>query len=706
MFSARGLSARAVFGAPVILCFVFAVASEAEARSAESQRQGEQRSRQQEEQRSHQSTDTVVVTGRRASSKRSETPQAVEVVTSEDLDRTIAQDVTDALKKNGSVDVVQYNGLLSGIGIRGFRPEFERTINKRSLVLIDGRPVGSANLAMITLDNVDRIEVQKGPSSALYGPSAMGGVVNLITRRPDRDKWTGSFSAGYGSFESRELAARSEAGFGGDGYYSVSVRRLDQQDDYDMGGGQTRPFTSYETNHVTARIGHGISDAWTLEGSAVVHWDRDVLLPGSELDGTSQQARKDQDQHSAEMRLLGDLGAHQPALVLYTTREAGNNITVTSLNAAEQPFLPYLSFDFEIRELGVQLRDEWQWSPRHSLLIGLDHQDIELESRSYNPDGSARAPFSPDNARRTTGVFVQDRIRLRDGQTIFELGARYDRNDVSTRPVPLRPTFTPSDTRIDRFSPSIGFKQELTQGVRLHVTAGSGFVVPEAGQLTGRDERIVGGRPQITLGNPDLKAESSVAYDVGLEWTAEAGRMDFTYFDTRVKDRITGVTLANPLPTAPADQPVVNSFTNANDADIQGIELDAEWQATSALGVFLNANHFFERRETVAGVERDIRNVAKSSARAGVDYRRGAFSGRLSARYVGERKAQNFNLAGAPEVTYPTFVTVDLTLRYSLSDRHMLSLDAANLFDRLYYETLGYNLAGRSFFTRYRYSFR
>jgi vitamin B12 transporter len=699
MFSARGLSARASFGAPAFVPFAFLLAGPVgvDARPAQSE--------QAKEQESSLATDTVVVTGRRANSKRSETPQTVEVVTSADLEQTIAQDVTDALKKNSSVDVVQYNGLLSGIGIRGFRPEFERTINKRSLVLVDGRPVGSANLGMIALDNVDRIEVQKGPSSALYGPSAMGGVVNLITRRPRRDKWTGSFSAGYGTFDSREVSAHSEAGFGDGGYYAISLRRLDQQDDYKMGDGQTRPFTSYETNHVTARLGHDISTAWTLEGTGVVHWDRDVLLPGSEFDGTSQQARKDQDQHSAEIRVLGELGAHKPAFVLYATREAGDNVTVRSLNAAEQPFLPYLSFDFEIRESGVQLRDEWQWSPRHSLLIGLDHQDIELESRSYNPDGSARAPFSPDNTRKTTGVFVQDRLTLRDGQTILEVGARYDHSDVSTQPVPLRPTFTPSSTKIDRFSPSIGFKQQLTQGLRLHATAGSGFVVPEAGQLTGLDERIVGGRPQITRGNSDLQPESSISYDVGLEWAGARGRLDVAYFNTRVDDRITGITLANPPPTAPADQPVINSFTNANDADIQGIELDTDWQVTPALGVFLNANHFFERKETVAGVERDIRNVAESSVRAGVDYRRGPFSGRLSARYVGERKAQNFNVAGAPEVTYPTFMTADITLRYTIADRHMLSLDAANLFDKLYFETLGYHLAGRSVFTRYRYSF-
>ena len=95
---------------------------------------------------------------------------------------SVAADLTDVLKKNAGVDVVQYSGALSGIGIRGFRPQFSG-INKRSLLLIDGRPSGVTNLATLLLDNVERIEVLKGAASAVYGSSAMGGVVNVITRQ-------------------------------------------------------------------------------------------------------------------------------------------------------------------------------------------------------------------------------------------------------------------------------------------------------------------------------------------------------------------------------------------------------------------------------------------------------------------------------------------------------------------------------------------
>src|SRR5688500_5429446 len=123
----------------------------------------------------------VTVTGRRGESDSAETPQKIEIIDKASIERTVSHDLTDLLKKNAGVDVIQYSGALSGIGIRGFTPEFSG-INKRSLLLIDGRPAGATNLATITGNNVERVEVLKGSASALYGASAMGGVVNIITR--------------------------------------------------------------------------------------------------------------------------------------------------------------------------------------------------------------------------------------------------------------------------------------------------------------------------------------------------------------------------------------------------------------------------------------------------------------------------------------------------------------------------------------------
>ena len=145
----------------------------------------------------------VVVTGRRVETRIIETPQKVEIVDATDVVRTVAADLTDLLKKNSGVDVIQYAGVLSGIGIRGFRPQFSG-INKRSLLLIDGRPSGVTNLGTLRLDGIDRIEVLKGAASSVYGSSAMGGVVNVITRQ-SRGKISGTARVGGGSYGTTEF---------------------------------------------------------------------------------------------------------------------------------------------------------------------------------------------------------------------------------------------------------------------------------------------------------------------------------------------------------------------------------------------------------------------------------------------------------------------------------------------------------------------
>jgi vitamin B12 transporter len=653
--------------------------------------------------------DTVVVTARRAQSTLSQTPQKIEVVTHEDIERSVAQDLTDVLKKNSSVDVIQFNGMLSGVGIRGFRPEFEFAINKRSLLLIDGRPAGSTNLSTVLLDNVERIEVQKGPASALYGPSAMGGVVNVITQR-QRGEPTTEFTAGYGSFDRKEFSTTSAGGLGSSAYYGITARRLEQDDDYRTGNGDTRPFTRFETNHVTARVGYDLSSAWTLEGSGEFHQDRDVLSPGSDLNGTAQQSSKDLDRSSLEVRLTGEIDRHRPTVVVYQARERADLFKVESSIAADQPFLPFQQFGSDIDYFGVQLRNDWAWSDQHNLLLGIDYDDTESASQSFGPgaDGThieERLAFFRDNERLTTGVFAQSTLRFREGRTVLDAGARFDRIEVETFATPLAPTFEPSSTSTDRFTPSIGFKQEVRPGLRLHGTAGRGFVVPEAGQLTGFNRQRVGDRDRITQGNPDLRFESSDTWDLGLEWIGASARLDLTYFATKVDDRITSVTVFTPPPDAPPEDAVIASFTNANDADIRGIELDAQWQIDAQAEVFFNWNHYFERSETVGGIRSEIFNIAETALRAGIDAQVGALSGRLSARYVGERIAQDFNQNPVAVVAYPDFVTVDMTLRYELAPQQMVTMDVGNLLDEEYFEVLGYTLAGRNLMMRYRYSF-
>lgn len=203
---------------------------------------------------------TMVVTARRAEAKIEETPQRIEIIGTKQIESTPSLDLTDTLKKNSSVDVIQYPGNLSGIGIRGFRPEFSG-INKHSLLLIDGRPAMGTNLSLINMDRVERIEVLKGPASALYGSQAMGGVVNVITRE-SKGPLNGFGQIAYGSYDTKQLKGAIGGALNEFFDFDYSGSYLDRGDDFKAGGGVLRPSTSYGQQYHALRLGLNLNKDW------------------------------------------------------------------------------------------------------------------------------------------------------------------------------------------------------------------------------------------------------------------------------------------------------------------------------------------------------------------------------------------------------------------------------------------------------------
>lgn len=168
-----------------------------------------------------------MVTTLRKETKRKNVPQSMTIITKAAIELTPSQEVTDLLKKNSSVSIIQYPGLSACIGIRGFRPQFSG-LNQRSLLLVDGRPAGTVNIATINPADIERIEVLKGPASALYGSSAMGGVINVITKKSSGEVH-GEVFAEYGSYETAKLGASAGGNI---------IKRLD----FDL------PFLSFDRN--------------------------------------------------------------------------------------------------------------------------------------------------------------------------------------------------------------------------------------------------------------------------------------------------------------------------------------------------------------------------------------------------------------------------------------------------------------------------
>jgi vitamin B12 transporter len=646
-------------------------------------------------------SEDVVVTARRVETRVRETPQEIDVIDSTDIERSVAADLTDVLKKNSGVDVVQYSGALSGIGIRGFRPQTSG-INKRSLLLIDGRPSGVTNLATLLLDNVERIEVLKGAASAIYGSSAMGGVVNVITRQ-SRGKIGGNARIETGSFGVTEFGGRVGGSLSSRVDFDATGSAFDQRDDYRMGNGEIRPATRYKTYDGTLRVGADLAGTWRITGRAGVYRGRDIMTPGDLSSGINSQGRKNLERSTEDVRLTGRVGAHDIDFTGYVTREAGHTSNVTSTNPLDAPFLPYLSFESDLQWVGLQAKDSWNWSKWNSVVLGVDFEKVTSLSRSYTRTGHRSAPFSADSHKGTAGVYIENTLKLADGRTIVTLGGRVDRIGNETVDTPFKTNFTPSDSTFTVLNPSLGLKHELVRGLRAHFTVGRAFIAPEAIMLTGYTTTVIGGRTQISQGNPDLAPERSTSFDLGVAWTAPTTRFDVTVFRTVVKDRfISNVVVSNP----PPPDPIVVSVANGLDAHISGLDLEVERRVGARVGLFANSTHYFHRKERlVTGAEQAILNVARNSVRAGIDIDFGRVGARISGRYVQGRKDNNFSAPGFPIVDYDDVTVVDASATYHLARQHSVVVSMNNLFDAFYYEKLGFPLQGAAFRASYRFGF-
>ena len=647
----------------------------------------------------------VVVTATRVPQAKVELPSVVDLIGGMDMERTVGEDLTDIVKKNSSVDVIQYPGMLSGIGLRGFRPEYFG-ITKHCLVLIDGRPAGATNLSTLLVDNVERIEVLKGPASSLYGAEAMGGVVNIITRH-STGRPSGSVDVGAGSFDTWYARAAVGGKASGPFDFDLSAGTRNQNDDITLGNGHgTRPGTTYETDYATFRLGAEPAEGWRLDLKGDYYYGGDIEAPGALFYGDSQQSQKDLRRYGADASIQGKWGSNRTRVVAYASRETSdyyNKYAYDYSTWSYVPTSPYHSYYSETRWWGCQVQNLYSLMGRHDVVAGLDYQAIEQESRSYNRDGSRRAPWSPDSRRENWSPFVETVWRFLDRRFVVTLGARYDYFEVETKATPYKTDFHPGSESFDTVSPRAGVKFRLNEVLSLHATVGKAFVPPTAAQMTGYSERDVGGTVMITRGNPGLGPETSWSWDAGMgvAWKRLGLESDLTFFVTRVDDKISTTTKGN-----------VTTYENSSRAGMAGAELELAWDAGEAfelgrsIRLFVNGTRLFHARERLdGGGWQDIHNVAHWKVNYGLDYDDGRYSGRILARYVGKRKDYDWYSPGYPEITCDAFTVVDLSLGMTFKRHHHLSFDVGNVFDEYYYEKPEYPLAGRSWYIGYKFTF-
>jgi outer membrane receptor protein involved in Fe transport len=674
----------------------------------------------------------VVVTATRAGVDRHDLPQQVDVLTESDLEAA-AGDITDALKSQLGLDVIEYPALLSGVAIRGFRPQFSGT-GQRTLLLLDGRPAGATNLATLDLAAAERIEVLKGPASALYGSGAMGGVVNIVTRKstgPIRLRALGS----YGSFGTYRTETAAGGHIAGDLDFDLSLAAAGRTDGYTTGtsrilsgdsatkslaaGGTVQlpelqvdsaiDFADYATRSASARLGHGIGENWRAHASANVFTADDVQNPGDLIAGFGRTLN-DLSRRTGEVGILGDVGRHIVSVRGFASREETDYFN--------DPLDPtFVSFRSPVTWIGAQVQDVIGFGV-HQITAGIDYTVTDADSEVFSAPGVEAAPYVPASNTSSVAGFAQAHLRLLGDRLIATAGGRVDRltYGVNAGEVFDFTTFAPARVAASEetravFNPSAGLVYRPVDGLRLHGSGGRAFVAPDPFFVAGYSEAPLTDRRAvlITQGNPDIDPESSTSWDAGIGVVRPAIGIeaDLTYFHTDIRDRIVqrptglnGIRLTQQGDTILG----INSYVNAERAEIRGIEGSVSYDMGAAAGYpyslrfFARGTDILRAEETSGGASTRIRNVADLTVVSGIEYDDlDRFSARLSGRYVGERLDTDFtNFTNPGDVTYPAFLVLDGAVHLRFGNNYRAGIIIDNIADENYYEVRGYNLPGRS----------
>src|SRR6266480_1225884 len=217
--------------------------------------------------------ESVVVSATRFDIPLDQSPASASVISSEELEQKQIQRVSDALREVPGLSVVQTGvpGQLTSVFTRGLRSEHTQ-------VLLDGIPInqglqGAFNFADFTTDDIDRIEVVRGPQSTIYGPRALAGVIQIFTKQGNGTPGV-MFAAEGGSYDTfREW---SQSGGKVDGFdYSVGASRLDTEN--------ARPNNNYRNTAAISDIGWSPNDQLRI-GSLFTYSVSDIGLPNTIFD--------------------------------------------------------------------------------------------------------------------------------------------------------------------------------------------------------------------------------------------------------------------------------------------------------------------------------------------------------------------------------------------------------------------------------------
>lgn len=537
----------------------------------------------------------VVVTGTRTEQPLSRAPVEVQLIGAKQIEQSGARDLAELLEREGGVYVSRVAGRGTSIEIQGLASD-------QVLILVDGRRMigrvnGAIDLSRLRLDSVERVEIVKGPSSALYGADALGGVVNVITRRDARK----------------------------DG--SVTVRAdINQAKEIGAQGG-------FAAGPVQARLSGGFLK---LEP-----YDLDRSTPSEDgIDGENRNAGAEADWRINDGARLGLSANYGLDDSLRTDAGTGGRVFDTQKRIEEirtglAPRFTLaggtrLSFDAYYNRYFDQFLqqqrggdgstdiDEETLNQLYALGGQVDHR-LGAHALSLGAEGSfedlSADRLSERGERDRQSVYLQDDWSLYGGSLRLVPGLRYDRDSQFGQ----------------QLSPKMALRWDFAESAFLRAGFGKGFRAPDFKQLLLRfSNPAVGYRVD---GNPDLDPERSTGYNLGLGWLPDpALSLSLAVYHNRVRDLIDIVQVSGGQPSP--NNPVVFTYVNVDRATLSGLDLQGRWKPWQPLEVQLGYGYLRSRDEDT---DQPLSGRARHRANAALRWEQARWATQLRGVWVGKR---------------------------------------------------------------------
>jgi iron complex outermembrane receptor protein len=592
----------------------------------------------------------VVSVSKRAESV-AEAPAAVYVVTAEDIARAGITALPDALRMVPGVDVAQGDANSWAINIRGFN----KGLANQLLVMIDGRTIYTPlfagtywELQNMPLENIERIEVVRGPGGTLWGANAVNGVINIITKKAG-DTQGNLVSAGFGNYLEDSILGQTGGKIGEDAFYRVYAQHLNNGS-FDTPQGRDAGDTRHDTR-AGFRFDRG--ESFTLSGDVYVNGS-DQLVSIPQL--TSPYAVV----HPDEMKSRG-------ANILAHWNTAFADGSALSLQAYAD-YTRREQYILDDEEDILDLDAQYNFAPRgaHEFTIGggyrLSHQDIEnTPTLSFYPETDTYNLFN---------LFVQDKIALIPESLYLTLGSKAEHND-----------FTGFE-----FEPNARL-QWFPDG-RQTIWASASKAVRTPSPLERTIDEIAGDFPPTAgfplpveyelVGNGDFQSERLIAYEMGYRnQVAPNISMDLAAFYNDYNGLAAQelVSLAGVPAGAPTYAVLMTTQDNLMSAETYGIEIAADWNVTpdwklsggySLLKMALHLDNDFTGQQ--AQEDQSPQQMANIRSYWNIDRQ---WTLDTAVYYVDRLKA--FDV--------PSYVRLDLNLGWRMNDNVQFNLIGQNLLE-------------------------